>query len=176
MKYVLTDNSRIDFIAHAPMHAFKGWAIDGLRAEAEIDVDQRVVHLLRAEVETRCFDTADHERTEAMRRHFSLPEHPRAVFAMSGCREFHPVDGNRWQTKLIGVLEFVDIRRQLPVNGLIRLDNGRLLLDLQCKWSFSAYGLKAPRLLFLAVRDIVDINAHLEFIPLETKEDIDAHP
>ena len=170
MKYVLTDNSRVDFVAHAPLHAFKGWAIGGLQAEAEIDVDQGTLQCLRAEVETRCFDTADRERTRAMSRYFALPDHPRAGFSLSECREFRYLGGNRWRTAMLGVLDFVDIRRQLPLTGLLQMANGRLLWDLQCKWSFKAYGLKAPRMLFLAVRDIVDIAAHLEFIPQEIEE------
>ena len=115
MKYVLADNSRVDFLAHAPLHGFKGWAFNGLRAEAEVDVEQGILHRLWAEVETRCFDTADPERTKAMSRYFALPEHPRAGFSLSECREFRPVGDGRWQTRMLGVLDYVEIRRQLPV-------------------------------------------------------------
>lgn len=175
MKYVLADNSRVDFLARATLHSFKGWANNGLRAEAEIDMEQGILHRLWAEVDTSCFDTADPERTEAMNRYLAPLEHPRVEFSLSECREFSPAGNGRWQIRMLGVLDYVDIRRQLPVFGLMRQRNGRLLWDLHCKWSFKAYGLKPPRLFFLTVHDIVDISAHLEFTPVITKEENDVH-
>lgn len=176
MKYVLTDNSRVDFLAHAPLHGFKGWAIKGLQGELEADLAVCTLQGLWATVETCCFDTADPERTTAMSRYFALPEHPRAAFRLSESPGLQPLTNGGWRTKMLGVLDFVDIRRQLPVSGTFKMQGERLLCDLQCKWSFKAYGIKAPRLLMLTVRDIVDIKAHLEFIPQETKDENDVHP
>ena len=87
MKYVLTDNSRVDFIARAPLHAFKGWAVEGVQVTLEANFSAGILQSLAAEVETGCFDTADPDRTEAMSRYFSLAEHPHASFALSQCQE-----------------------------------------------------------------------------------------
>ena len=175
MKYVLTDNSRVDFIARAPLHAFKGWAVEGVQGTLEANFSAGILQSLAAEVETGCFDTADPDRTEAMSRYFSLAEHPHASFALSQCQEIVSEGGGCWRVRMLGILSFVDIRRQLPVTGTVREEGGRLLWELQCKWSFTAYGLKAPRLLMLSVRDIVDIKAHLEFIPSGDEKEIHVH-
>ena len=60
----------------------------------------------------------------------------------------------------------MDQRRQLPVSFIITRGNSGFSIDLDFKWSFKAYGLKAPRLLFLTVRDIVDISGNGEFVPM----------
>ncbi len=57
-------------------------------------------------------------------------------------------------------------RRQLPVEFVIIRNGHGFSIDLAYKWSFKAYGLKAPRLLFLTVRDIVDISGKGEFAPM----------
>ena len=175
MKYVLTDNSRVEFIARAPLHAFKGWAVEGLLGIMEADFSTGHLQSLQAEVKTRCFETAAPERTESMSRYFAFIEHPNASFTLSRCQEVVSEGSGRWRVKMLGVLSFVDIRRQLPVYGIVQEENGRLLWELQCKWSFKAYGLKAPRLLMLSVRDIVDIKAHLEFMPLEDEKENHVH-
>jgi hypothetical protein len=54
----------------------------------------------------------------------------------------------------------------LPVDFRIIRDDQGFSIDLDYKWSFKAYGLKAPRLLFLTVRDIVDISGKGKFIPV----------
>jgi hypothetical protein len=65
---------------------------------------------------------------------------------------------------VLGILELSGIRRQLPIVCMVTKNDEMMIIDLQFKWSFKAYGMKAPRLLFMTVRDIVDIKAHLEFI------------
>jgi polyisoprenoid-binding protein YceI len=178
LKYVLTDESRVDFIAHAPLHAFKGWAVRGLTGLADLDAAACRLHDVRAAVETRCFDTGDAERNRAMERFFSLDAHPQASFVCGECREFSVLQnkggGNVHRVTVVGVLDFAGVRRQLPVTGTMRVNDGRLVWDLRFKWSFKAYGLKPPRLLFLTVRDIVDVKAHLEFIPMADKEPANA--
>nr|WP_320012568.1 YceI family protein [uncultured Desulfobulbus sp.] len=170
MKYVLTDNSRVNFVAHAPLHRFKGWAEKGVQGGLEIDLAGGVVRSLHAEVETSCLQTPDQERTQAMRQFFNFADHPYATFKLAQEAALRPVGTDRWNTQMPGILSFVDIHRQLPVKGMLRRENERLIWELQCKWSFKAYGLKAPRLLMLTVRDIVDISARLEFIPKYDKD------
>ncbi|MBM9612829.1 YceI family protein [Desulfobulbus rhabdoformis] len=175
MKYVLTDRSRVNFVAHAPLHKFKGWAEEGLSGGLDIDLEHGMVSSLHAEVETRCFQTPDQERTRAMSQFFNLSEHPYATFKIGQQISLRPAGKDCWSTKMPGILSFVDIHRLLPVIGKLRLENERLIWELQCKWSFKAYGLKAPRLLMLTVRDIVDISARLEFIYQEEKDQENVH-
>lgn len=163
MKYTLTNNSRVAFTAYAPMHAFKGWAAEGLHGSLKIEFDNLEIRNIVVISEISCFDTGDPERNRAMNNFFSLEKHPEASFVMTECREFCRLDNGRYRITVQGVLELAGIRRQLPITFMIQPDEAQIQLDLEFKWSFKAYGLKAPRLLFLTVRDIVDIKAHLEF-------------
>jgi len=166
LNYLLSDSNRVDFVARAPLHAFTGWCARGLRGEASIDWNKGRVEKLWAGVNTGDFQTTDPERTQAMSRYFSFPDHPRATFSMTECRDFQKQGGNHWRTSMLGILDFVGVRRQLPVQGALRsTQEGLLHLELRCKWSFKAFGIKAPRLLFLTVGDIVDITAQLQLIP-----------
>jgi len=171
MKYTLTENCKVFFTAHAPMHAFKGWAIQGLSGKADIDFDNLLLHHIEATVETRFFDTGDAKRNKAMFDFFALENNPTSSFTMTECREFERITHSKFQLTILGVLDFTGIRRQLPITCTLNRETKNLSLDLQFKWSFKAFGLKAPRLLFLTVRDIVDIKAHLEFTQDNTSEE-----
>lgn len=170
MNYSLTKNSRVDFTAYAPMHTFKGWAVKDLFGSIDIDFHRLELHYVKASVETIGFDTGNREKNEAMQEYFGLDRHPITDFTMTECREFCKRGDNSYQITVLGVLQFAGICRQLPITLRLNRDEEQLYLDLNFKWSFKAYGMKAPRLLFMNVRDIVDITAHLEFIP-ETSMD-----
>lgn len=169
MHYTLTNNNRVDFTAYAPMHKFKGWALRGLKGSMEVDLETLKLEHVEAALETSFLDTGDTGKNRAMKDYFSLESHPEMSFALTKCREICRLDNCNCRVLVLGVLELAGIRRQLPITCVARMDDEMILVDLQFKWSFKAYGLKAPKLLFLMVRDIVDINAHLEFTPT-TKE------
>ncbi len=167
MKYRLAENSRADFIAYAPMHTFKGWVVKGLTGQLDIDTETLVPSVIQAEARTECFDTGDGERNKAMMDFFHFEKHPLASFTLTQCNASRKSGQNSCRATLVGVLELAGIQRQLPITTDIQRAEERLTMDLKFKWSFKAYGIKAPRLLFLTVRDIVDISAHLEFLPSE---------
>lgn len=163
MQYEITDKSRVDFTAHAPMHTFRGWAAEGLTGSIEIDFETLALQRIQVAVDANCFDTGDADKNRAMKDFFSLEMYPEASFVMTGCREFCRTATNSYKIIVLGILELAGIRRQLPITCTVTEDDEQILIDLQFKWSFKAYGMKSPRLLFLTVRDIVDIKAHLEF-------------
>lgn len=129
----------------------------------DIDLDNLNLADIQAVVKTAFFDTGDDSKNKAMVDYFSLDKHPDASFNMTECKELSKVKDNIYQLTILGILEFSGIRRQLPITCTLNRAEGHIQLDLQFKWSFKAYGLKPPTLLFLKVRDIVDIKAHLEF-------------
>ncbi len=164
MNFLLTEqNSRLNFIAYAPMHKFAGWANGGLRGSIDIDFDSLTLTSIQVVLDTSFFDTGDNIKNKEIVDFFSLDKYPEASFIMTQCQNFSKVQNNRYHLTVLGILEFSAISRQLPITCILNKDGERLHLDLQFKWSFKAYGLKAPTLLFLKVRDIVDIKAHLEF-------------
>ena len=167
MNYTLsTEKSRVDFTAQAPMHTFKGWAVEALQGDIEIDFDALTVQKIQATVDAGCFDTGDAGKNKAMVDFFVLEKYPEASFVMTECTEFIQTTANNYKMTVLGILELSGIRRQMPITCMVKKNEGQIEIDLQFKWSFKAYGMKAPRLLFLTVRDIVDIKAHLEFTAL----------
>jgi len=153
------------------MHTFKGWAIRGLRGKINIDFEQLSLHHAQVTLETRYLDTGDDDKNRAMRNFFKLDQHPETGFVMTECRELCQLKNNKYKMTVLGILDFVSIRRQLPITAMLTVQKEKIIMDLHFKWSFKAYGLKPPRLLFMTVRDIVDIKAHLEFIQDNTEEE-----
>ena len=163
MKYKVTDKSRVDFTAQAPMHTFKGWASKSMQGEITIDFDSLELQHIEVAVETNSFNTGDADKNKAMKDFLNLESHPQASFIMTECREFCRMSDTSYKMTVLGILELAGIRRQLPITCVVKNNDKEIAIDLQFKRSFKAYGMKAPRLLFMTVRDIVDIQAHLEF-------------
>ncbi|PIE72159.1 MAG: hypothetical protein CSA20_09165 [Deltaproteobacteria bacterium] len=170
MKYSLTANSRADFIAYAPLHTFKGWAVEGMTGAIDIDFETMTLNHLEATAQTALFDTGYADRNTAMFDFFGWEKHPETSFTLTQCQEFTKIDDALYRLTIQGILDFSGIKRQLPVKCTLRRKGEKLWLEMKCKWSFKAYGLKAPRLLFMTVRDIVDISAGLEFNVVDTNE------
>lgn len=161
--FTMTSGYRVDFTAYAPMHTFKGWSVEGIEASIGIDFNAGTVTHARAVARTEHFDTGDAERNMAMETYIQTGAYPEASVEMTEVKAFTAIGDNRYQVTVLAVLEFMARRRQLPLNFTVALTDDGLAVDLAFKWSFKAYGLKAPRLLFLTVRDIVDISGHGEF-------------
>ncbi|PHR27241.1 MAG: hypothetical protein COA36_09645 [Desulfotalea sp.] len=168
MNYILDEkNSKSSFIAYAPMHKFKGWADGGLTGTVDVDTDDFTISKFLVAAETGRFDTGDPGRNKAMMEFFDLKKHSETSFTLTELKSIKSTGNNKYQATLVGILDFAGIRRQLPIVCNIVNGTERIVFDMGVKWSFKAYGIKAPQLLFLTVRDIVDITAHLEFIPVQ---------
>ncbi len=161
--YTITGASRVDFTAYAPMHAFKGWTVRDLTGHIEVDFENQTIKEFSAVASTLAFETADAERTQAMKDYFHFAKHPQASFQMTECRQFQRSGERGLQATVAGALELSGVRRLVPIVCAIQNKENDLHMQLRLKWSFNAYGLKAPRLLFLTVRDIVDIQGNLHF-------------
>ncbi|PID77140.1 MAG: hypothetical protein CSB24_02895 [Deltaproteobacteria bacterium] len=165
MKFEITDKSRVDFVAYAPMHTFKGWSIKGLSGQFDIDFDGLAINKLEAAALNEFFDTGDASRNKAMVDFFKFDQNKESSFEMTEFRDFEKTGDNQYRVTVIGILDFVGIKRQLPVTMNFTRTDDELKVSLKLKWSFKGFGIKAPRLLFLTVRDIVDISAELVLAP-----------
>nr|WP_321400894.1 hypothetical protein [uncultured Desulfobacter sp.] len=164
--YQLTGEYNVGFTAYAPLHTFKGWTRQGVEAQMGIDFEAKSISYARASAKTVFFDTGFKDRNKAMADYMQIREYPESSIELSEVKKFNRLDDSRYQINALAVLEFMGQRRQLPVDFSIVRDDHGFSIDLDYKWSFKAYGLKAPRLLFLAVRDIVDISGKGKFIPV----------
>jgi len=163
MKYTLSENFRVDFIAHAPMHTFKGWTFKGIDAEMEVDFDALELSGIHATAETCFFDTGNEDRNQAMKAYMSSDRFPKALVETAQSTQFEKLDEEMYKISPLIILEFMGIRKQMPVTFIAVREKNKIKIDVELKWSFKAYGLKAPRLLFLTVRDIVEIKGSGEF-------------
>jgi polyisoprenoid-binding protein YceI len=168
LNYLLDEqNSKASFIAYAPMHKFKGWVDKGLAGTLEVDTQDFAITDILALAKTCTFDTGDADRNKAMEDFFELKAHTETSFKMTELKSLQALGKNKYKATVLGILDFAGIKRQLPIVCSVENKGERIVFDIAVKWSFKAYGLKAPRLLFLTVRDIVDIGAHLEFIAVQ---------
>ena len=164
--YKLTGNYDVGFTAYAPLHTFKGWARQGVEAKIGINFDAKTISYARASAKTSCFDTGFKDRNKAMADYMQIQKFSESSIELTEVKAFNQLDDTRYQINALAVLEFMGQRRQLPVDFSITRNGLGFSIDLDCKWSFKAYGLKSPRLLFLTVRDIVDISGKGEFVPI----------
>lgn len=168
--YELIGGGRVDFTARAPLHLFRGWAESGLSGILQLD-NRLVPSALEARLDNDFLRTPDAARTRAMRDYFALVRHPSSSFIMSDLGECAQIDERSYRAVLWGALDFAGVRRRLPVTCLARVGDGEVVMNLRCTWSFRAFGFKRPRLLFLAVADLVDIRAELRFqLQMEKKD------
>ena len=162
----LSGHYDVGFTAYAPLHTFKGWARQGVEAQIGINFEAGTISYARARAQTGCFDTGFADRNKAMADYMQIDKYPESSIELTEVKAFTRLDDIRFQIDALVVLEFVGQRRQLPVSFFITRDHSGFAIDLDFKWSFKAYGLKAPSLLFLTVRDIVNISGKGEFVPV----------
>lgn len=169
--YTLTDNYDVRFTAYAPLHTFKGWTRKEVEAQIGIDFHAQTIAFAKARAKPRCFDTSHADRNKAMADYMQIDKHPEASIELTEVKSFTRMDDTRYKADVLAVLEFMGQARQLPLNLIITrfADKAGFSISLDFKWSFKAFGLKAPSLLFLKVRDIVDISGKGEFTKAITK-------
>lgn len=163
--YTLTDKYDVNFTAYAPFHTFKGWTCKAVEAQIGIDFDAQTIAFARARANTRCFDTGYADRNKAMADYMKIDKYPEARIELTDVKSFTRMDHTYYKADVLAVLEFMGQARQLPLSFMITrfTDETGFSIALDFKWSFKAFGLKAPSLLFLTVRDIVDISGKGEF-------------
>ena len=164
MNYTTTQGkNRITLTAYAPLHIFKGWSVAGISGEAAIDLDNDRIESVRVQAKTGLFDTGDAFKNKEMYKFIGIKENPRATFTLGECTYFEQIDENTYHVSVIGTLDFMNIRRTLPLDVVaIRNGNG-FSTGLVFKWSFKQHGVRPPQLFFLKLKDTVDIRVHLEF-------------
>ncbi len=155
--FSLTPDFQVDFTAYAPLHTFKGWTNKGVEACMDIDFENLTIVRAKAVAQVSCFDTGDKLKNLAMMEYIRWKKIPEASVEMTEVNEFTAIDESRYKVSIRAVLEFMGIQRNLPLSFTITRKNEGIKVDIVFQWSFKAYGLKAPQLLFLKVRDIVDI-------------------
>ncbi len=161
MKYTIDSaRSRASFIAYAPMHKFKGWTTSSISGQVEVNPETGEIAHFSAQAATMEFETGDVSRNQAMQEYFSFAKYPETSFHTTESVTLKK-RGDKWQGEIVGILELAGVRRQLPVNCILYMEEGLPVFEFSLKWSFKAFGMKVPRLLFLTVRDIVDISAVL---------------
>ena len=167
MKYILARDYRVNFKAYAPMHTFKGWCTKGVKAEMEIDFNALSLHKLVAVAKVSHFTTGDGARTLAMANYMMVNRFPKASIEMTKCNSFQKLKKGAYRISVVTLLEFMGIQRQLPIIFYAVPTNDGIKIEVAFRWSFKAFGLKAPRLFFLTVRDIVDIKGWGKFTTLK---------
>ncbi len=167
-EYKLTANYDVDFTAYAPLHTFKGWTRQGVDVRMGINFDAGTISYARASAQTCCFDNGFDDRNRAMSDYMQIDKYPESIIELTQIKALTRLDDTRFQIDALAVLEFMGRRRQLPVSFFIARDNSEFSIDLDFKWSFKAYDLKASRLLFLTVRDIVDISGKCNFLTIKS--------
>jgi len=62
-----------------------------------------------------------------------------------------------------GTLDLHGVKKPLNLAGNIELSNGKLKMDLKTSFKMSGFGIEPPKLLFLTVRDKIDMKINTTF-------------
>ena len=164
MNYKTTQGkNRITLTAYAPLHVFKGWSVAGINGDANLDLENNRIESITVQAETGLFDTGDAFKNNEMYKFIGVKENPQAIFSFAECTYFEQVDESSYHVSVIGTLDFMNIRRELPFD-VVAIHNGKgFSAGLVFKWSFKQHGVRPPQLFFLKLKDAVDIRVHLEF-------------
>ena len=158
-----SSKSKVEFLALAPLHKFKGWVEEGFEGEIDIDFDENIIKDIEVIVKTEFFDTGDRFKNREMHKYIQKKKIPQASFTLEDFESMNDLGSNKYDVSLSGILKFMDIERDLVLNIKATKSENRLIADLNFEWSFKNYGLKPPQILFIKVKDIVKISAHVEF-------------
>jgi len=169
MKYRIDEaKSKIEFKATAPFHKFKGWSEKGFEGEIDIDFKNNIINDIEVIIKTEFFETGDKLKNHEMQKYIKSNKIPNASFKLSEFKkmiklEVYP-DAESYEIIVIGVLSFMNIERELELNIKASKTEDRLYADVYFDWSFKNYKLKPPHILFIKLKDIVNISAYLEFL------------
>ena len=163
MKYLIKENSIANFIAYAPLHKFKGRVEDGFSGFIDINLEKNDIKEIDIEVKTKFFTTGDKLKDIELHKYISSKKIEVATFKLKKLKSFKKVKDNIYQIDLLGILNFMNIERDLRLKFKIEYKDNLIYTKLNFDWSFKNYGFKAPQLLFLKVKDKVSINLELNF-------------
>ena len=163
MKYLIKDESIVNFIAYAPLHKFRGKVEDGFSGFIDIDLEKNTLKEIDIEVKTEFFTTGDKLKDKELHKYISSEDIKVASFKSKELRSFKKVKDNIYQIDLLGVLNFMNIERDLKLKFKIVHKEDSIYTELDFNWSFKNFGLKAPQLLFLKVKDKVSISLKFNF-------------
>jgi polyisoprenoid-binding protein YceI len=169
MIYTLNNkNSKIEFMATAPFHKFKGWSKKGFEGKLDIDFENNIINDINIVIKTEYFETGDRLKNKEMQKYIKSNLIPDSSFKLLNFKKMNQTSSSSNKTSynilVDGLLSFMDIKREIELNIHAYKMDEYLFADVTFDWSFKNYGLKPPQILFIKVKDIVKISAHLEFI------------
>ena len=156
-------NGIIDFLAYAPLHKFKGKVDNGLNGKINIDFDKNEIIDVNISIQTEFFDTGDFFKNKEMHKYIDSKNIETVSFKLKKFKSMKKLKGDTYQIALIGILKFMNIERDLELKFQIEKKEDKIFTKLKFVWSFKNYGLKPPQLLFIKVKDKLDIIVNFEF-------------
>jgi len=163
MRFKIKEDSKVDFLAYAPLHKFRGNIEEGFSGSIEIDFEKKEITEIDIVVETKFFKTGDFLKDKEMHKYISSKKIKTASFKLKKFKKMKKLKKENYQIELIGVLKFMDIERDLDLKFTIEKKEDSIETVFKFVWSFKNYGLEPPHLLFIKVKDKVDITAILSF-------------
>lgn len=158
-----SSKSRVEFLAKAPLHKFKGWVEDGFEGEIDIDFENNIIEDINIVVKTEFFDTGERLKNKEMHKYIKNKEITETSFTLKEFKKMKKKKDDSYDISLLGVLNFMNIERDLDLNIKARKIDNKLTANVSFDWSFKNFALKPPQILFIKVKDIVRISVDLEF-------------
>jgi len=159
-----SSKSKVEFLAKAPLHKFKGWIEDGFEGEIDIDFENNTIEKINIIVKTEFFDTGDRLKNGEMHKYIKNKEITETSFTLKKFKKMKEKKTDSYDISLLGILNFMDIERDVELSIKAKKIDNRLIANVSFDWSFKNFGLKPPQILFIKVKDVVKISVDLEFV------------
>lgn len=132
---------------------------NNLQADITIDGDDITTLKGKFWVETRLFSSDNSDRDKNMYKDLEVDKFKLATYTISSIKKNDSKDSYT----INGELDFHGIKKPLVANSKIVSQNGTLKLEASSSMKISDFGIKMPCLVFMCVRDQVDLSVNAEF-------------
>ena len=99
----------------------------------------------------------NHGRDKHMQKAIEAMKYLKTTYTISNVKK---VDDHY---KIQGTLDLHGVKKPLKLTGNIEFDNGKLKMDLKTSFLMSGFKIEPPKLLFLTVRDKIDMKINTTF-------------
>jgi hypothetical protein len=154
---ILPTGSAVRCRGRATMHDVKAESTTGVSGQAVVDVAAGRIESLEVAVDVNTLTNHDRLQDPLMRRHLEAATAGPARFQLGA-----PVAGSLpGRIGLAGEMTYRGRRRSLAVDADVTLDGARLVGKTRFGVRFTDFGLDPPKLLFLKVKDDVELELEL---------------
>lgn len=165
MKKYRAVSGEIVFTAFSSLHNLVARS-STISGQATGDIEAPSIMMVSLDVESGSFTSGDRLKDYATRDYLDYRKFPTISFKSEEIK-VRRTAVRQFQSEISGQLTIMEATRPINVRSEIRVDDeGRIYGQCAFRISLSDFGLKPPKILFLSIKNFMEIQASLSFEPV----------